>query len=135
MNEDFRNDGMNQQSDAEEAEKAKNADAEAESVADDTAENAEASDKSESAETETKAPYYPRSVPSVQDLTEPAFPEVRTWDPAWRSSGASADISDSALPLRRGAVPHISPGFRCPSYLPGSTGSELFSVAEATHSV
>lgn len=53
MNEDFRNDGMNQQSDAEEAEKAKNADAEAESVADDTAENAEASDKSESAETET----------------------------------------------------------------------------------
>ena len=53
MNEDFRNDGMNQQSDAEEAEKAKNADAEAESVADDTAENAETSDKSESAETET----------------------------------------------------------------------------------
>ena len=53
MNEDFRNDGMNQQSDAEEAEKVKNADAEAEAVADDTAENAETSDKSESAETET----------------------------------------------------------------------------------
>lgn len=53
MNEEFRNDGMNQQSDAEEAEKVKNADAEAEAVADDTAENAETSDKSESAETET----------------------------------------------------------------------------------
>ncbi|MGN0732956.1 MAG: nucleotide exchange factor GrpE [Emergencia sp.] len=53
MNEEFRNDGMNQQSDAEEAEKAKKVDAEAEAGADDTSENAEASDNVEAAEAET----------------------------------------------------------------------------------